>query len=131
MKLYVGNLAYSTTEDELKQIFSEFGTVDSVTVIKDRFTGQSKGFGFVEMPKNAEADTAIKSLNDRMVGGRKLKVNQAQPQRDRPSGGRGGGGAPAHRVCDRPRRTTLGGGDHQLQRPAGRECEARQCRPSP
>ena len=92
MKLYVGNLAYSTTEDELKQIFSEFGTVDSVTVIKDRFTGQSKGFGFVEMPKNAEADTAIKSLNDRMVGGRKLKVNQTQPQRDRPSGGRGGGG---------------------------------------
>ncbi len=92
MKLYVGNLAYSNTEDELKQIFSEFGAVDSVTVIKDRFTGQSKGFGFVEMPKNAEADTAIKSLNDKMVGGRKLKVNQAQPQRDRPAGGRGGGG---------------------------------------
>ncbi|MCU0766304.1 MAG: RNA-binding protein [Gammaproteobacteria bacterium] len=84
MKLYVGNLAYSTTEDELKQIFSEFGTVDSVAVIKDKFSGQSKGFAFVEMPKNSEADTAIKAMNDRLVGGRKLKVNQAQPQRDRP-----------------------------------------------
>ena len=84
MKLYVGYLAYSTTEDELKQIFSEFGTVDSVAVIKDKFSGQSKGFAFVEMPKNSEADTAIKAMNDRLVGGRKLKVNQAQPQRDRP-----------------------------------------------
>jgi len=66
MKLYVGNLAYSTTEDELKQIFSEFGPVDSVKVLKDRFTAvKSKGFGFVEMPKNAEADTAIKSLTTR------------------------------------------------------------------
>jgi RNA recognition motif-containing protein len=84
MKLYVGNLAYGVTESELEQVFKEFGEVASVAIIKDKFSGQSKGFGFVEMPKNSEADAAIKGLNDRMVSGRKLKVNQAQPQRDRP-----------------------------------------------
>jgi RNA recognition motif-containing protein len=84
MKLYVGNLAYGVTESELEQVFKEFGEVASVAIIKDKFSGQSKGFGFVEMPKNSEADAAIKALNDRMVSGRKLKVNQAQPQRDRP-----------------------------------------------
>lgn len=92
MKLYVGNLAYSTTEDELKQIFSEFGTVDSVTVIKDRFTGQSKGFGFVEMPNQQEAEAAIKELDGADLGGRKLRVNEARPREGGGPGGGGGGG---------------------------------------
>ena len=85
MNLYVGNLAYGVTEDELREMFSEFGQVASATLITDKLSGQSKGFGFVEMPNNSEADTAIKSLNDKMVSGRKLKVNQAKPRGERPA----------------------------------------------
>ncbi len=84
MKLYVGNLPYTVAEDELRELFSSFGEVSSVNVIMDRFTGQSKGFGFVEMPSNSEADQAIKALNETPLKGRAIKVNQAQ---DRPSGG--------------------------------------------
>lgn len=84
MNLYVGNLAYSVTEDELREMFGEFGEVTSVNLISDKFSGQSKGFGFVDMPNNAEADKAIKALNDKMVSGRKLKVNQAKPRGERP-----------------------------------------------
>ena len=84
MNLYVGNLAYSVTEDELRDMFGEFGEVTSVNLITDRMSGQSKGFGFVDMPNNAEADKAIKALNDKMVSGRKLKVNQAKPRGERP-----------------------------------------------
>lgn len=83
MNIYVGNLPYTTTEDELKNAFSEFGEVSSVNVIKDGATGRSKGFGFVEMPNNSEADAAIKGLNDKPMNGRPLRVNQAKPRADR------------------------------------------------
>jgi RNA recognition motif-containing protein len=84
MKLYVGNLAYTVTQDDLKELFSEFGEASSVELISDRNTGQSKGFGFVEMPSNSEADVAIKALNGKNFKGRPLKVNQAQPRADKP-----------------------------------------------
>ena len=82
MNIYVGNLAYQTTEDDLKTTFAQFGTVDTVNLIKDRFTGQSKGFAFVEMTNNAEADAAIKGLNQQPMDGRVVTVNQAKPRSD-------------------------------------------------
>ena len=84
MNIYVGNLAYGVTEDELRAIFSEYGEVSSANIITDRHTGQSKGFGFVEMPSNSEADQAIKALNDASIKGRNIKVNQARPRGERP-----------------------------------------------
>jgi len=91
MNIYVGNLAYSTTEEQLRQAFSAFGAVTSATIITDKLSGQSKGFGFIEMPNNSEADAAIKGLNGSALSGRNLKVNQAQPRGtgSRPSGGSG------------------------------------------
>jgi len=83
MNLYVGNLSYSVTEEDLKEAFSEFGELESVNIIKDKYSGQSKGFGFVEMPDNAEADKAIKALNGNDLKGRAIKVNQAKPRGDR------------------------------------------------
>jgi RNA recognition motif-containing protein len=77
MNMYIGNLAYNVTEEDLTTAFSEFGTVESVNIIKDRFSGQSKGFGFVDMPDNSEADKAIKALNGIDIKGRDIKVNQA------------------------------------------------------
>ena len=91
MKLYVGNLPYTVAENDLKELFEGFGAVESVSLIMDKFTGQSKGFGFIEMPNNSEADQAIKALNETPLKGRTIKVNQAQ---DRPAGGRPGGGRP-------------------------------------
>lgn len=88
MKLYVGGLAYSVTEDELKALFAEQGEVVSVAVIKDRDTNQSKGFGFVEMADDAAGQNAIKELNGKELSGRAIMVNQARPQEDR--GPRGG-----------------------------------------
>ncbi len=85
MNIYVGNLSYNVTEDELKQAFAEFGEVESVKIITDHFSGQSKGFGFVEMPNNAEADKAIKALNKMPLKGRDLKVNQSEPKGKRPA----------------------------------------------
>lgn len=85
MNIYVGNLAYGITEDELREAFGAFGAVDSINLITDKFTGQSKGFGFVEMPNNSEADAAIKGLNDKQLKGRPIKVNQAKPRGERPS----------------------------------------------
>ena len=84
MNIYVGNLAYSVTESDLKEAFSEFGEVTSVNLIKDKFSGQSKGFGFIEMPSNSEADAAIKGMNDRDLKGRNIKVNPAKPREERP-----------------------------------------------
>lgn len=81
MNIYIGNLAYSVTADDLKTIFSEYGEVASVNLIKDRFSGQSKGFGFIEMPNNSEADTAIKALNKSELQGRDIKVNQAEQKK--------------------------------------------------
>jgi len=89
MQIYVGNLAYGVADTDLTEAFSKFGNVASVNLIKDRTTGQSKGFGFVDMPKNSEADTAIKALNGSMLQGRPIKVNQSEPKKD--SGPRGGG----------------------------------------
>lgn len=80
MNLYVGNLSYRLTEDQLREAFEEYGNVSSCTIIKDRATGQSKGFGFIEMPERAEAEAAINSLNGRDLMGRKLNVNEARPR---------------------------------------------------
>ncbi len=90
-KLYVGNLPYSTTEDELRNLFSQAGTVASVAVIKDRDTGQSKGFAFVEMSNQVEAEKAISMFNGRSMGQREMKVSLARPRDDRGGGGGGGG----------------------------------------
>jgi cold-inducible RNA-binding protein len=87
MKLYVGGLAYSVTEQELEALFAEHGKVTSAAVIKDRDSGQSKGFGFVEMADNAEAKAAMAALNGKEVSGRSIMVNEARPQEERRSGG--------------------------------------------
>ena len=93
MNIYVGNLSYQTTEDELRDLFAEFGDVVSAKLIVDKFTGQSKGFGFVEMSNNSEAQKAMDELNGRDVNGRNVTVNQARPRQDRSrGGGRGYGG---------------------------------------
>ena len=91
-KLYVGSLPYSTNEQELSQLFSQYGTVQSAKVITDCYTGQSRGFGFVEMSTGEEAQKAIAALNGSNMGGRTLVVNEARPQEKRPYGGGGGGG---------------------------------------
>jgi RNA recognition motif-containing protein len=89
-KLYVGNLSYQMTSSDLQELFSQHGTVQSAEVISDRETGRSKGFGFVEMTSDDEADAAIAALNGQEHQGRALTVNEARPREDR--GGRGGGG---------------------------------------
>jgi cold-inducible RNA-binding protein len=89
-KLYVGNLSFRTTSEELREAFSQAGTVESASVIEDRETGRSRGFGFVEMATPEEAQAAIAQLNGKELGGRNLTVNEAKPKTDR--GGRGGGG---------------------------------------
>jgi cold-inducible RNA-binding protein len=91
MNIYVGNLSYETTEEDLQQAFEGFGQVESVNVIKDKYSGRSKGFGFVEMPAKDEAQSAINELNDTELKGRTLKVNEARP-RSESRGGRGGYG---------------------------------------
>ncbi len=91
-KLYVGNLSYSTTSSELEQLFGQHGTVSSAEVISDRETGRSKGFGFVQMGSDDEAQAAIAALNGQEHDGRPLTVNEAKPREDRPRGGGGGGG---------------------------------------
>jgi RNA recognition motif-containing protein len=89
--LYVGNLPYRLSEDQLKEAFEEYGQVSSCTIIKDKVTGSSKGFGFLEMPERSEAEAAITALNGRELMGRKLNVNEARPRTE--GGGGGGGGA--------------------------------------
>lgn len=92
MKLYVGNLAFSTTEDRLREIFEAHGAVSSATIVMDRETGRSRGFGFVEMNDDAQARAAIDALNGQSMDGRDLTVNEARPREDRPRGGGFGGG---------------------------------------
>ncbi|MCA9470503.1 MAG: RNA-binding protein [Nitrospirales bacterium] len=95
LKIYVGGLPYSTSEAELSDLFAAHGAVDSVKIITDKFTGQSRGFGFVEMSSGEEGNAAIAALNGSELGGRTLTVNEARPQEPRSSGGRrgfGGGG---------------------------------------
>ena len=91
-KLYVGNLSYDVTDSVLEQLCAQYGTVESAQVIMDRDTGRSKGFGFVEMGSDQEAQAAIAGLNGQMSGGRSLTVNEAKPREDRGGGGRGFGG---------------------------------------
>jgi RNA recognition motif-containing protein len=86
-KIYVGNLSYSTTEDELRELFAQAGTVSSVALIKDRDTGQSKGFAFIEMSNQSEAEKAISMFNGQSLSDRPLKVNLARPKEDRSYGG--------------------------------------------
>lgn len=92
MNIYVGNLSYNATEEDLKELFETYGTVASVALIKDKMTGQMRGFAFVEMPNDAEAQTAIQALNDNDFKGRNLAVNVARPREERSGGGGGGGG---------------------------------------
>lgn len=90
MKIYVGNLSYQTTEDELRQAFENHGQVSSINIIKDKYSGESKGFGFVEMDNDAEAKEAMADLHNSELNGRNLNVNEARPRTD-DRGGRGGG----------------------------------------
>jgi RNA recognition motif-containing protein len=95
MKLYVGNLSFNTTTQDLEQIFGEVGTVESTNIIEDRDTGRSRGFGFVEMSSKEEGEAAIDTLNGKEIDGRELTVNEAKPRENRGGGGggnRGGGG---------------------------------------
>ncbi len=91
-KLYVGNLPYSITDSKLEELFSQYGNVRSAQVVKDRDTGRSKGFGFVEMEDSNDANAAINALNEKEHDGRPLTVNEARPREDRGGGGGGGGG---------------------------------------
>ncbi|HEX4961745.1 MAG TPA: RNA-binding protein [Thermoanaerobaculia bacterium] len=106
MNLYVGNLPYRITEDQLKAAFEEFGNVSSCTIIKDKVTGQSKGFGFLEMPERSEAEAAISNLNGHDLMGRKINVNEARPR----EGGGGGGGGRGAGGGGGGRRDNYGGG---------------------
>jgi len=93
MNIYVGNLSFSVTEEDLRQAFEAFGQVTSTSIIKDKFSSQSKGFGFIEMPVKGEAQAAIEGLNGKEIKGRTMNVNEARPRSDdHRSGGGGGGG---------------------------------------
>jgi RNA recognition motif-containing protein len=107
MNIYVGNLSFSATEDDLRQAFGAYGSVTSAAIIKDKLTGKSRGFGFVEMPSDEEAQSAINALNGKELSGRKLTVNEARPREDR-GGGFGG--------RDRDRNRGFGGGGRDRNR---------------
>jgi len=92
MNIYVGNLSHQATEDDLHKAFEAFGQVESANIIKDKFSGESRGFGFVQMPSKQEAQKAIEQMNGTDLMGRAVNVNEARPRADRSSGGRGGGG---------------------------------------
>lgn len=113
MNIYVGNLSRSVTEEALRGVFEEFGQVSSVRIIKDRFTGNPRGFAFVEMPSGDEAQDAINNLNGRDIEGRPVTVNEARPQEQRAGGGmQRGGGRPGGDMGPRsygPRRPGGGG----------------------
>jgi hypothetical protein len=109
-KLYVGNLSYKTTEDELRDLFGQAGTVTAVDLIKDRDTGLSKGFAFVTMGSATEAEAAIRQFNGMAIGGRELKVNIARPREERPQGGGFGGGGGGGRGGGGGGRGGYGGG---------------------
>jgi len=108
--IFVGNLSFSTAEDELRQLFEPFGQVDRVSIMTDRDTGRSRGFGFVEMASNEDGEKAITALNGSQVGGRTLNVNEARPKTERAGGGGGGG------FRDRGDRGGRGGGGGRRDR---------------
>ena len=87
-KLYIGGLSYNVTKDELEKIFSEYGSVSDAIIISDKYTGRSKGFGFVEMENSSEADKAIKELDGKSIQGRSIRVNEARPKTNYSDGGR-------------------------------------------
>jgi RNA recognition motif-containing protein len=109
MNIYVGNLSSDVTGDDLRQAFGAFGQVESANVITDKFSGESKGFGFVEMPSKEEATAAIAGMNGKDIKGRAVSVNEARPRVERPRGG-GGGGYGGGRSSDRGPRGGGGGG---------------------
>src|SRR5258708_40164474 len=109
-KLYVGNISFKTTNQDLNDLFGEIGTVESANVVEDRETGRSRGFGFVEMASKEEAENAIAQLNGKEVDGRELKVNEAKPREDRGGGGRGGYGGGGGRGGNRGGGGGYGGG---------------------
>ncbi len=113
MNIYVGNLPRATSEEELRKAFEPYGRVSSAAIIKDKFTGESRGFGFVEMPETNEAQAAIAAMNGKDFGGRTLTVNEARPREERPrrdfGGGRRDGGGRTDRGGDRNRRDSGGG----------------------
>ena len=127
-KLFVGNLAYNVTSDDLQQLFAQHGAVTSAQVIEDRATGRSKGFGFVEMSNDTEAQAAVTALHGQDYGGRPLTVNEARPRESRPGGGdRGGFGGRLRRVLllwehnfGRSRPSPPGGGGGQFLQGKGR-----------
>lgn len=102
-KLYVGNLPYEVGETELQELFTRAGSVESVRVMRDQMTGRARGFAFVEMSNDEEAQKAITELNAFQVGGRSLTVNEARPKPERSGGGGYKGGGPAHRRRSEPR----------------------------
>jgi cold-inducible RNA-binding protein len=117
MNIYVGNLSQETTDEDLRQAFEAFGQVESATVIKDRFSGESRGFGFVEMPSKTEAQTAIEQMNGKDVKGRAVNVNEARPKAPRPGGGGGGRSGGGHGGGGGGRRQGgFGGGDRDRGR---------------
>jgi RNA recognition motif-containing protein len=93
MNIYVGNLSFTTTEADLKEAFQAFGEVQTASIIKDKFSGESRGFGFIEMPNKAEAEKAMAMMNGKDLKGRTLKVNEAKARTDRPRSGGGFGGS--------------------------------------
>jgi cold-inducible RNA-binding protein len=110
--IFVGNLSFNTGEEELRQIFEGYGQVDRVSIMTDRDTGRSRGFGFVEMASNEDGDKAITALNGSQVGGRTINVNEARPKTERAGGGGGGGGGGR----DRGDRGGRGGGGGRRDR---------------
>ncbi len=92
MNIYVGNLSSTVTEDELRQAFEAFGQVESASIIKDKFSGESRGFGFVVMPSKEESDKAIEGMNNKDIGGKNIAVSEARPKVNKFRGGSGGGG---------------------------------------
>ena len=92
MNIYVGNLSFDATEEDVREVFEAFGKVESAKIVQDKYSGRSRGFGFVEMPSEDEAKAAISGLNGKEVKGRALSVNEARPRSEKPRGGGGGGG---------------------------------------
>src|ERR671928_1832569 len=109
-KLYVGNLSFRTTQEDLRDLFAQAGTVESASVIEDRETGRSRGFGFVEMATAEDAQAAIEQFNGKELNGRNLTVNEAKPKTDRGPGGGGRGGYGGGGRCPRPRPRRRRGG---------------------